>query len=84
MAMTLAIRATGKLNRTAEMEDTLLRVAKRPAAITALKIEERFRFVVSVFGRHDLARTCGPTAVTWGGRRELDDIPAEGVSGLTP
>ena len=59
-AVTLAIGITGKLRRAAEVEDTLLRIAKRPAALTALKIEERFRFVASVFCRHDLARTCGP------------------------
>jgi len=48
-----AVGITGKLNRAAEVEIRLPRIANRLAAIVALKIEECFRFDASALsGQH--------------------------------
>jgi hypothetical protein len=80
--MTLAVGIAGKLLCAAEVEITLPRIAERPAAIAALKIEEPFRFIASGHTGHDLYAPAGPIAVTWCDRWELDDIPAEGEIGV--
>src|SRR5262245_61403621 len=63
--MTLAVRIAGKLKRAAEVEIRLPRIAQRPPAIVALKIDKRFRSIASAVSGHDLARTRGSTAVAW-------------------
>jgi hypothetical protein len=74
--MTLAVRIAGTLKRAAEVELRLLGIANRPAALIALKLDERFRLIASALIGH-LARAHGSTAASWCDSR-VDDIPAEG------
>lgn len=64
-AMALTVGVPGQLMGAAEVEMRFPRIAKRPAAIVALKIDENFWFVAFVLNSHDRARTRGSTAVTW-------------------
>jgi hypothetical protein len=74
--MTLAVRVAGTLKGAAEVELRLLGIANRPAALIALKLDERFRLIASALLSH-VARTHGSTAASWCDSR-VDDVPAEG------
>lgn len=58
--MALAVGIAGELMGAAEVEMRLPRIAKRPTAIVALKIDEHFWFVASVRNVHDLHALAGP------------------------
>ena len=77
-AMTFAVRVARTLKRAVEAEMWFHRIANRPAAVVALKIDELFQFIVSGVNGHDLARARGPTAASWCDRGEVVDVPAEG------
>src|SRR5262249_50535663 len=77
-AMMLAVRVARTLKRATEAEMRLPRIANRPAAVVALKIDELFRLIASDVSGHDLARARGPTAASWCDRWEVVDVPAEG------
>jgi hypothetical protein len=76
--MMLAVRVARTLKRTTEAEMRLPRIANRPAAVVALKIDELFRFIASGVSGHALARARGPPAASWCDRWEVVDVPAEG------
>ena len=76
--MTFAVRVARKLSRAAEAKMRLPRIANRPAAIVALKIDEGFRSTASALSCHDPVAHSRGHAVTMVRQLGTDDIPAEG------
>jgi len=76
--MALAVGVPWELMGAAETEMRAPRLAERPAAIVALKIDELLRSVASVLNGHDWSRTRGSAAIAWCDSWELMTSPAEG------
>jgi len=83
-AMALAVGIPGELFSAAEAEMRSPRIANRPAAVVALKIDELFRLIASGVSCHDPARTRGFTAVTSWDSWELMTSPLRAEQSARP